>query len=239
MTQRPDRVKRQIKRKHLSYVDAAEQILRSDKQSLSYKDLAKRALSRGLIDTDSETPAISMHVSIRGEMKRRELRGEPQRFTFLGNGTFSLVELESSALTPKTKTALDQVRESRREAAQRLYGALTANNNGPNFETVVADLLVAMRFQNVRVIGGKDDRGVDITCEKRDGVLTTRIAIQCKCKVLEQKIGPKDISTLRDNLSTFQCQQGIRITGPLVWRAPALGREARPSDSLDSCADAW
>ena len=74
---------------------------------------------------------------------------------------------------------------------------------------MVADLLVAMGYQAVEVIGGKDDQGVDITCEKRDGVLKTRVAVQCKCKSLNQQIGPKDVSTLRDNLSTYQCQQGI------------------------------
>ena len=77
---------------------------------------------------------------------------------------------------------------------------------------MVADLLVAMGYQAVEVIGGKDDQGVDIVCEKRDGVLKTRVAIQCKCKALNQKIGPKDVSTLRDNLSTYQCQQGIVVT---------------------------
>lgn len=77
---------------------------------------------------------------------------------------------------------------------------------------MVADLLVAMGYQEVQVIGGRDDQGVDIVCEKREGMLKTRIAIQCKCKTLVQKIGPKDISTLRDNLSTYQCQQGILVT---------------------------
>jgi restriction system protein len=85
-------------------------------------------------------------------------------------------------------------------------------NQGPNFETMVADLLMKIGYDNVEVIAGKDDRGVDIVCEKREGILVTRVAIQCKCKSLENKIGPKDVSTLRDNLSTYQCQQGIIVT---------------------------
>ena len=55
-------------------------------------------------------------------------------------------------------------------------------------------------------------QGVDILCEKRDGITSIRIAVQCKCKSLTNKIGPKDVSTLRDNLSSYQCQQGILIT---------------------------
>lgn len=198
--------------KTLSFVDAAEQIIRDAKKPLNYRELAKRAIAQKLLQTESETPEISMHVSIRGEMKRREERGEPQRFVFLGDGIFSLVELVAGAPTAKSKTTLDQVRESRQEANDQLFKKLTAANNGANFELMVADLLVALGYQSVEVIGGKDDQGVDIVCEKRDGLLKTRIAIQCKCKVLNQQIGPKDISTLRDNLSTYQCQQGILVT---------------------------
>ena len=33
-----------------------------------------------------------------------------------------------------------------------------------------------------------------------------------KCKKLSQQVGPKDVSTLRDNISSYQCQQGIIIT---------------------------
>lgn len=196
----------------LSFTDAAEKILRDASKPLTHKELAQRALAKKLVQTESETPNISMHVSIRSEMKRRELRGEPQRFVFLGNGVFSLVDLVAGSPTPKTKSALDQIRESRAETCQSLYQKLVSENNGPNFEAMVADLLVSLGYQDVQVIGGKDDQGVDIVCEKRDGVLKTKIAIQCKCKNLNQKIGPKDISTLRDNLSTYQCQQGILVT---------------------------
>jgi hypothetical protein len=196
----------------LSFVDAAEKLLLDAGKALSHRELAKRALAQKLIVTESQTPHISMHVSIRSDMKRREQRGEPQRFVFLGDGLFSLVTLEAGSPTPKAKSALDQIRESRREATIDLHTRLTAANNGPNFELMVADLLVAMGYDAVEVIGGKDDQGVDIVCEKRDGVLKTRVAIQCKCKALNQKLGPKDISTLRDNLSTYQCQQGILVT---------------------------
>ncbi|MBT9613819.1 MAG: restriction endonuclease [Burkholderiales bacterium] len=196
----------------LSFTDAAEKILHEVGKPQTHKHLAQKAITEKLVQTESETPEISMHVSIRSEMKRRELRGEPQRFVFLGNGVFSLVELVAGKPTEKTKTALDQVRESRREAAEVLYKKLTSVNNGPNFETMVADLLVAMGYQEVQVVGGKDDQGVDILCEKRDGLLKIRIAVQCKCKALNQKVSPKDISTLRDNLSTYQCQQGIVVT---------------------------
>ncbi|MBX2990439.1 MAG: restriction endonuclease [Bacteroidetes bacterium] len=198
--------------KYLSFCDAAETILLKERKPLSHRDLAKKALQEKLIQTESKTPEISMHVSLRSEIRRREQRNEPQRFVFLGNGLFTLVELLTGAPAKKTQSAIEQVRQSRKEACDELYKRLTSKNQGDNFETMVADLLIALSYQNVEVIGGKDDQGVDILCEKRDGVTKMRVAIQCKCKKLENRIGPKDVSTLRDNLSTYQCQQGILIT---------------------------
>jgi hypothetical protein len=212
MATKPDPSKTVVGPSSLSFADAAEKLLRAHAKPLTHKELARQALAQKLVATESQTPEISMHVGIRSDMKRREQRGEPQRFVFIGDGLFSLVDLEAGSPTAKTKTALEQIRESRREAANDLHTRLTAANNGPNFELMVADLLVAMGYQAVEVIGGKDDQGVDIVCEKRDGVLKLRVAIQCKCKALSAKIGPKDISTLRDNLSTYQCQQGILVT---------------------------
>ncbi len=211
----------------LSFCDAAERIIRREGKPMSHRELAQKAVTEGLIQTESETPEISMHVSIRSEMKRRNQRGEPQRFSFLGNGMFTLLDLISGPPTKKTKTAVEQVRESLREACDDLYKKLITGNHGSDFETMIADLLVSMGYQSVEVIGGKDDQGVDILCEKQDGITRIRVAIQCKCRSLTNKIGPKDISTLRDNLSTYQCQQGILITtSQLNEIAKAKGKEA-------------
>jgi len=197
---------------HLSFADAAERILREEGRPLSYRDLARKAKQKNLVHTESQTPHITMHVSLRTEMRRREERGESQRFVFLGNGMFSLVELVAGAPTKRTKSAVEQVRESRAEACQEIYRRLTSENQGDNFETLVADLLAALGYQNVEVIGGKDDQGVDIICEQREGITKTKVAVQCKCRSLAKQVGPKDVSTLRDNLSTYQCQQGIIVT---------------------------
>jgi restriction endonuclease Mrr len=197
---------------HLSFADAAERVLSEEGKALKYTEIAKRALAQGLIKTESKTPDISMHVTMRSDIKRREQRGEPQRFIFLGNGLFGLVEHLTGAPTKKIRSAVDQVKDSLEVATQDLYRRLTSGDHGSNFETMVADLLIAIGYENVEVIGGKDDQGVDILCEKRDGITAVRVAIQCKCKSLSNKVGPKDVSTLRDNLSTYQCQQGILVT---------------------------
>lgn len=200
------------KPKLLSYCDAAEQILKDVKKALKYKELSDKAHKKEILRSESATPDISMYVSLRGEIKRRQERNEAQRFKFLGNGIFTLVELITGAPAKKTKSAIEQVRESRQEAYKALDKALTSKNQGTNFETMTADLLIAMGYEDVEVIGGHDDRGVDILCEKRDGIMRARFAIQCKCIGVSKQVGPKDVSTLRDNLSTYSCQQGIIVT---------------------------
>jgi restriction endonuclease Mrr len=45
------------------------------------------------------------------------------------------------------------------------------------FESVVADLLQAQGYAGVKIVGGANDRGVDIVCRDTDGSL---IAVQCK-----------------------------------------------------------
>ena len=109
----------------MSYTDAAEKLLLAAGKPLSHVELAKRATDQKLIVTESQTPHISMHVSIRSEMKRREQRGEPQRFVFLGNGLFSLVDIQAGKPTVKAKSALEQIRESRKDASTDLYKKLT------------------------------------------------------------------------------------------------------------------
>jgi hypothetical protein len=56
----------------LSYCDSAEKILEKAGKALKYTDIADRAIKDGLLHTDSQTPATSMYVSLRAEIKRRE-----------------------------------------------------------------------------------------------------------------------------------------------------------------------
>ena len=203
-------------RNGLSLCDAAELVLRKEGKPMTHHQIAQKIVAQKLVHLETKTPQVSVHILIRTEMKRRDLKNEPQRFVFLGNGIFSLVDLQKGNPTAKTKTAIEQIKESKGDTCKKLYEKLTSKNQGSNFEIMVSDLLIELGYQEVEVIGGRDDQGVDIICIKRDGLSKTKIAIQCKCKKLSNEIGPKDVSTLRDNLSTYQCQQGILITTSLL-----------------------
>jgi len=80
----------ETQKKALSFADAAEFLIRRVQKPLSYKALTSIALDEKLIETQSETPAITMHVALRSDMKRREQRGEPQRFIFLATASLVL-----------------------------------------------------------------------------------------------------------------------------------------------------
>ena len=96
---------------HLSYADAKEVILRQQNKALKYSIIAKKAIEQSVLETESQTPEISMYVTLRSEIKRRTERGESQRFLFLGNGLFALTELVTGVSTARTKTAIEQVRD--------------------------------------------------------------------------------------------------------------------------------
>jgi len=196
----------------LSYCDAAGKVLEKAGKALKYSEIVTTAIKEGLIQPAGQTPASSMYVSLRTEIDRRAKRQEKQRLAFLGNGYFDLAGRVTGEPPKKTQSALEQIKNSREEAIKELFARLTNGENGSHFEVMVGDLLIEMGYSEVEVIGGKDDQGVDITCSKRDGLSVTRYAIQCKCKKLHNEIGPKDISNLRDNHSSYQCQQGIFIT---------------------------
>ena len=171
---------------HLSFTDAAEQVIREQNKPLSYSTIAEIALKKKLIRSEANDPALSMYVSLRSEIKRRSERKEPQRFLFLGKGVFSLEEIKAP-VPNRTRDALQEVKESRQQASKTLYERLTKQNSGKEFEAMVADLVLKMGYTNVEVIGGSDEQGVDILCEKREGLVIERVAIQCKCKSMSQK----------------------------------------------------
>jgi len=197
---------------HYSFADAAHVIMQDAGNPMHYANITEDAIKRELIVTEAKSPAVGMYISMRNDIKRRAQTGQPQRFYFHGAGRFSLAEILLQPGRKEEKTVFERVSESRQEASNLLYQRLTSRNQGENFELLISDLLTAMGYEDVEVIGGKDDQGVDIICSKRDGLSRTRIAVQCKCKTLKNEIGPKDISNLRDNLSTYQCQAGVFIT---------------------------
>lgn len=193
----------------MTFADAAERVLRDNGSEMQNSALAKAAIQKGYLVTQSSRPETSMHVSLRSDNRAREKRGMRGRFVFKPGGKVSLAEWQTG---DEYDRLVEAARKTRERVAKNLIDGLIRHNNGSDFEKFVGDLLVQAGYENVEVIGGSDDQGVDIVCEETQGMLARRLAVQCKCKKRTNKIGPKDVSTLRDNLSTYQADAGIIVT---------------------------
>jgi hypothetical protein len=69
-------------RRALSFLDAAEQVLRTHGkgQLMHYQEIARLAVELGLVVTRGQTPAATLNAQVGVEINRRHARGEPQRF---------------------------------------------------------------------------------------------------------------------------------------------------------------
>jgi restriction system protein len=59
----------------LNFADAAEEILRRHSKGapMHYREITDRAVTSGLIEPGGQTPAASMNVAIRQDIKREDL----------------------------------------------------------------------------------------------------------------------------------------------------------------------
>ena len=70
-----------------NYLNAAEEILRNAKEPLHYREIAERAMKRGLINPTGYTPDATMRGQLNTAVKNAD-----QRFEKLGPGVFRLKE---------------------------------------------------------------------------------------------------------------------------------------------------
>jgi len=75
----------------MSFVDAAEFILRQKNNSMHIKEITKETLRRALVQTKGKTPQRTLSVAVYLENKRREKHNLPLRFQKTGPDIWSLV----------------------------------------------------------------------------------------------------------------------------------------------------
>jgi hypothetical protein len=75
----------------VNLADAAEAVLQeAGGDALTSKEIAERAIGRGLIAPRSDTPWVYVAAAMRKDNRHREQRGERGRFEALGSGRFAL-----------------------------------------------------------------------------------------------------------------------------------------------------
>jgi restriction endonuclease Mrr len=195
------------------WLDAAERVLREADTPLNYNELARTITTRKLVDTQSKTPAITLHASVAIDIRRRETRGLPPRFT-ISAGDVALAEWDVGPF----EDALETISKTRERARRGLLAELR-KLKGDEFEVFVELLFTEMGY-DVTVTGGSGDDGIDLVAELSTGIGAQRIGIQAKCMGANRKVGPNTIRLLRDALSTRDCNAGAVIaTCPMDAKA--------------------
>jgi restriction system protein len=189
----------------MRWLDAAEEVLRNAGTPVHYVDLANLVLHRNLVDTTSQTPAITLHASISLDIKGRRARGLPPRFLIRKGGDVTLAEWEAGPLE-EARTALVQSRErAKRELLRKLREL-----QGGQFETFLERLFTEMGY-DVTVTGGSGDEGIDLVAELVVGIGAQRVGIQAKCLGSNREVGPNTIRLLRDALTSRECNAGAVV----------------------------
>ena len=187
----------------LSFVDAAEQILREsgDPEPLSYRSITQRALDQELIRTRSQAPALTMYAAIHGEIRRRQSRGETPRFVMRKGGLIELLASSPEGLEVMIKNKNAAVLES---LLDRVRGAPPAA-----FEELVAALLGKLGFEDVEVTKQTRDGGIDVL-----GTLivakSVRVRVAVQAKRQKSNVQRPVVQQVRGSLGTHD--QGLIIT---------------------------
>lgn len=206
-----------------SFTNAAEMALEmfGNKRPMHYKDIAKKALDQGWLDTEGKTPEATMAAQLYTAIKRAQRRGEQPRFIQHGRGVFGLGKWIGHGLSYEIEQHNRQVRQALRK---RLLGL-----KPKEFEELIGLLLVEMGFEDIEVVGRTGDGGIDVRAMLVVGdVIRIRMAIQAKKWKLGNNVQAPDVQRVRGSLSTHD--QGLIITTSDF--SPGACREAERADAV-------
>lgn len=206
--------------KRLSFLDAAEKILRESgsNEAMSYVEITKRGIEAGLIHTEGLTPAASLSAQVGVDIRRREARGENQRFVRPARGKIGLAPSLPGAVA-------GQISEQNRTVRAQLLER--AKQGSPDdFEQLVGALLEAMGFEGVEVASSSGDGGIDVrgTLVVAD-VVRLRMAVQAKR--WKHNVQKPVVQQVRGSLGAHE--QGLIIT--TSGFSQGAREEARRSDA--------
>ncbi|MCX6873157.1 MAG: HTH domain-containing protein [Verrucomicrobia bacterium] len=190
--------------KKLSFTQAAEKILATHgkKEPMHYREVTRKALELGLLDTEGQTPEATMYAQILTEIRRYRVRGEQSRFVQHGGGFVSLSAWMGKGL------AFDIEQHNRKMRADLLKRLIAMG--ATEFEHFISELLAKVGFEGLKVTppskdGGIDVRGVLVVGE----VIRTKMAVQVK-KWGKQNVQAPQVQQVRGSLGAHE--QGLIIT---------------------------
>lgn len=215
--------KSKVPAKTYSFTDAAEKVLEQsgNKQPMHFRDITRKALEMGCLDTEGRTPDATMGAQLYTSIKRAQRRGEEPRFVQHARGVFGLGRWMGHGLAY-------QIAQHNREVRHALRKRLLALNP-KEFEEMVGILLVEMGFEDIRVIGRSGDGGVDVRATLVVGdVVRIRMAVQAKKWRIGNNVQAPDVQRVRGSLGTHD--QGLIITTSDF--SPGARTEAERADAV-------
>ena len=187
----------------LSFTNAAEVVLETyaNQQPMHYRDITEKIMAEGLVYTEGKTPEATLYAQILTEIKRQTRRGEPSRFVKYGKGLVGLRKWLGAGLAYQIKRHNDSIRKK----------LLTRLQSMPphDFEALIAQLLVALGFDDVVMTSHGRDGGIDVRGTLVVGdVIRTRMAVQVKR--WKNNIQSPIVQQVRGSLGAHE--QGLIIT---------------------------
>lgn len=206
---------------NLSFLDAAEKVLNlfADHKEMHYREITKRAISEGWINTAGKTPEATMNAQLVTELKRAKASGEPGRFVRTSPGCYGLVKWMGIGLTY-------QITNHNREIKKKLL-AQVKELTPQQFEELVGQLLAEMGFECIEVTKYGGDGGIDVRGTLLiNNVIRIKMAVQAK--KWKNNIQSPIVQQVRGSLGAHE--QGLIITTSDF--SPGAVKEANQSDKI-------
>lgn len=186
----------------LTFADAAEEVLRRHSKGapMHYREITDLAVADELVEPGGQTPAASMNVAIRQDIKLQNLSSRDQRFRAHGRGMYSLSLADDplgGAIQRKNAAVRGQLRERLAELHPRL------------FEEVIGELLTAVGYEDVEVTKYIGDGGIDVRATLTVGGVT-RVQTAIQVKRWAKNVSGRTVRELRGALGPHE--RGLIIT---------------------------
>ncbi len=211
----------------LTFAEAAAQVLDtySNREPMHYRSITRKALELGLIRTAGKTPEATLYAQLQTEIERQSRRGMTPRFVRRDGGFFGLSHWMK--LPP-----VAEIERHNSEMRARLHANLHALSSD-GFEALIGQLLGAIGFADVDVIGRSGDGGIDVRGTLVVGdVIRIRMAVQAKR--WKGNVQRPIVQQLRGSLGAHD--QGLIITTSdfsVGARDEALRFDAAPVGLMD------
>lgn len=188
-----------------SFTEAAEKILEKfgGKRPMHYRDITSKALELDWISTEGKTPEATMYAQVLTEIRRYQKRGEQPRFVQHGSGFVGLSKWMGRGL----EFEIEQHNKKVRQALQKRLLSMDSYE----FEELIAQLLIAIGFEEIEVTRRGGDGGIDVRGTLVVGeVIRTRMAVQAKKWKPKNRVQGPIVQQVRGSLGTHE--QGLIIT---------------------------